>query len=65
MQQFTQKPEKPLVTRHNDAGANEKMLDTFTAQMVMTSLKHNVLPNSETLSRMLQDRIYSEACCNS
>ena len=32
------KPEKPLVTKHNDAGANENMLDTFTTQMARTNL---------------------------
>lgn len=53
------------MTRCNNVGANEKMLDTFTTHMAMTSLRDDVLPESETVSRMLHDRIYSKACCNS
>lgn len=59
------KPEKPLVTKHNDAGANEKMLDAFTTHMARTSLGDGALPKSETLSGMRHDRICSKAYCNS
>lgn len=65
VQQFTWKPKKPLVTRRNNVGANEKMLDTFTTRMAMTSQRDDVLPESETISRMLHDIIYSKAYCNS
>lgn len=59
------KPEKPLVTKHNDAGANEKMLDTFTTQMARTNLGDGALPKFEILSGMRHDRICSKAYCNS
>lgn len=64
-QQFTENPEKPLVTKHNDAGANEKMLDAFTTHMARTSLGDGALPKSETLSGMRHDRICNKAYCNS
>lgn len=59
------KPEKPLVTKHNDAGANKKMLDVFTTHMARTRLGDGALPKSETLSGMRLDRICSKAYCNS
>lgn len=53
------------MTRRNNVGANEKMLDTFTTHMATTSLRDDVLPEPETVSRMLHDRIFSKAYCNS